>query len=835
MKGYIDKRMLDLILVINPKESKKTSFAIIESYLCNNIINKKGKYGGGVVEKVNIINLDRVNNFNQETLKELKEYIEEKSQNISMYQYAMSFLDLRILYEKIYKKIYKKNIFYYWNRKNEIFKVSNIELISEYHKNLRDEITAINDIEMIYRYKAFELYLYSKSNNFEEFEVLKIKPKARLIFTSENLQECTLRFEYDVVEINDNFKSKIITYNNKIIPRDYSNENKYINSLKDINYKRGNANFYYYNGREDIEKIKSSIKKIGFEILFLQADNSKKIIKPTVNIIEQGYDWFGLEVYCKIDDKIYNLVDRIDLSSNRNYITIDNKVIEIPKSLSNQYDKLEISEDKQLILPKKNFWSFLQIAKESDYDLEEFIDYNKVKIELSDLITEKIKYYQIKGVKWLKWLFLNKIGGCLSDDMGLGKTFQVIAMISDIQLKERINKILIVVPKSLITNWCREFESFSNEKNICVYHGNNRRGLLKGDYKIYITTYNTAANDIDDLSEIDFDLTIFDEIQYIKNFNTKTYKKLLDLNTTVRIGLSGTPLENNKEEIWNILNILNPGMLGSKVKFKKRYSNTENNEELHYLLNPFLLRRTKLEVLNELPEKRERILYCDFEEEQKSVYESIREALKTEINNPRTYNSAMILKGLLLLRETCCHPRLLPENINVSKSIESCKFEVLKFKVNSLYNSGEKILIFSQFTKMLKIIEEWLKSEDINYFYLDGQTKDRQRVIDDFQNSDKSVFLMSLKAGGVGLNLTSAQNVIIYDPWWNPFAEEQAADRVFRIGQKNNVTIYKMIVTDSIEEKILSLQTDKKEVFESIFSGISEEKNIDLKEIIKLI
>ncbi|EGT5619761.1 DEAD/DEAH box helicase [Clostridium perfringens] len=310
---------------------------------------------------------------------------------------------------------------------------------------------------------------------------------------------------------------------------------------------------------------------------------------------------------------------------------------------------------------------------------------------------------------------------------------------------------------------------------------------------------------------------------------------MLDLNTKVRIGLSGTPMENNKDEIWNILNILNPGMLGSKRKFKKRYSNTENNEELHYLLNPFFLRRTKLEVLNDLPKKRERILYCDFEEEQKAVYESVRQALKNEISNSRTYNSAMILKGLLLLRETCCHPSLLPDSVNVSKSIESCKFEVLKLKVSDLYSSGEKILIFSQFTKMLKIIEEWLKSEEINYFYLDGQTKDRQSVIDDFQNSDKSVFLMSLKAGGVGLNLTSAQNVIIYDPWWNPFAEEQAADRVFRIGQKNKVTIYKMIVTDSIEEKILSLQTDKKETFESVFSGISKDKNIDLKEIIKLI
>lgn len=831
MKGYIDKLMLDLILVINPKESKKTSFVIIEAYLCNNRINKNGKYGGGVVEKVNIINLDRVNNFNQEKLKELKKYIEEKSQNISMYQYAMSFLDLRTLY----KKIDKNNIFYYWNRKNEIFKISNIELIKEYNKNLKDEITTINDVEMIYKHKSFELYLYSKVKKFEEFEVLKTKPKARLIFTSKNLHECDLRFEYDGIEINDTFKSKIIKHNHKMIPRDYSSENKYINSLKNINYKKGDTNFYYYNGKEDIEKIKNIIKKNGFEILFLETDKSRNVIKSKVNIIEKGYDWFELQVYCKIDNKIYNLIDKIDLLSNKNYITIGNKVVEIPKNLINQYDKLEVLEDKHLILSKKNFWSFLQIAKESDYNLEEFINYNKVKIQLSDLINEKIKPYQIQGVKWLKWLFLNKIGGCLSDDMGLGKTFQVIAMLSDIQVKEIVNKILIVVPKSLITNWCREFERFGDEKNICIYHGNNRRQLLNKEYKIYITTYNTAANDINYLREKNFDLTIFDEIQYIKNFNTQSYKKLLNLNTTVRIGLSGTPMENNKEEVWNVLNILNPGMLGSKTKFKKYYSNTKNIKELHYLLNPFLLRRTKLEVLNDLPEKREIILYCDFEEEQRVVYESIRQALKNEISNSRTYNNAIILKGLLFLRETCCHPRLLPNNINVSKSIESCKFEVLKLKVSDLYNSGEKILIFSQFTKMLKIIEEWLKSKEINYFYLDGQTKNRQKVIDDFQNSDNGVFLMSLKAGGVGLNLTSAQNVIIYDPWWNPFAEEQAADRVFRIGQKSNVTIYKMIVTDSIEEKILSLQTDKKEIFKSIFSGISENKNIDLKEFIKLI
>ena len=384
-----------------------------------------------------------------------------------------------------------------------------------------------------------------------------------------------------------------------------------------------------------------------------------------------------------------------------------------------------------------------------------------------------------------------------------------------------------------MTNWIREFHKFSGEESIVIYHGSDRSKIMELNSRIIITTYTTAMNDIEALSSINFDVVVFDEIQYLKNDKSKTYKALSELNSITRIGLSGTPIENRIEELWNILNFLNPGMMIRKKTFIKKYR-SGSYDELKTLLNPFILRRTKEEVLEELPDKNEEVVYCSFYSKQQSLYDAIRVALKNSMRSYSINNNANILKSLMLLREVCCHPLLVDPSINVENISESCKFEALKTGVTEIIESNNKVIIYSQFVKMLRIIEGWCKEENIKYFYIDGDTKNRQRIVDSFELSDQGVFLISLKAAGVGLNLTSAHYAIIYDPWWNPFVEQQAADRIYRIGQKNDVVIYKMIVADSIEDKILSLQESKQKMFSDVLNGISNEK-IDLRELVDML
>ncbi len=822
--------MLDLIFVINSRESRKLKILVLEIYSCRNISNKNGKYSGGIIQKININNLDKCNNISEREMKKLKNFLSKYAYNITLYQFLLDWSNIK----ELFNIINEKEMFYYWDYKNNFIKILNIELISKYDKHIKDEISNLSNIDMLFRKSLFTLYFFNINNNINQV-LIKIAPEAKVFFYSPNLNKCILKFNYNGIEINSDSKQKIIKSTDKIIARDYITESEYTDLLKHLNFRREKNNEYGYFGARNKTDLLNDLVDKNFKVLFFHHNNETNNAQPQIKITDSGYDWFDIDINYKFNNEIYNLANKIDLSTSKKYVTINNNIIKLPESICNQLDKLSLSTEGKLYLPKKYFWSFLQIASESNQDITNFINYDSILVEVNEIIKRIIKPYQITGVKWLKWLFINGLGGCLADDMGLGKTLEVISMLSDKEIKGKINNILIIVPKSILSNWAREFSKFCDEYNICIYHGEKRDGLLSNKSNIYITTYNTATNDISDLLNIFFDIVIFDEIQYIKNFNTKTYKTLRLLNSKVRIGLSGTPMENDIEELWNVLDMLNPGMLSSKIKFKKRYANGKNGDELHKLLTPFLLRRTKAEVLKELPKKIEETLYCDFGVEQRILYDSIREALKNEMSKSSVFNNAIVLKGLLLLRETCCHPQLLPESVNINNTIESCKFETLKYKVRELYNNGHKVLVFSQFTKMLKIIQEWLVEEKFSQFYLDGKTKNRQDIIDDFERAKCGIFLISLKAGGVGLNLACAQDVIIYDPWWNPFVERQAEDRAFRLGQEKNVTVYKMIVANSIEEKILDMQNNKKEIFEFVISGISNDKNIDLMEIVNLL
>lgn len=808
--------MNDLIFVLNEKESKKNGLLIIESYLCNNKVNAKNKYTGGLVRKVNIYDELNISNFSDDEYQVLYNLFKKKTYNISLYQYIISVEDFCILLNRFLKK----KIFYFTTYKQDINLIGLYKVDSTFLPQKKDVLCCISGYDLWYSYNSNELIVLENESN--ENVLSEISPEPKILI---NGKEYQLMFDYDGIEMAWGTPGFVFKYENKCIVRQYDLEYKYEKKAEKVGLKRKKGNSFF---SECDDEIEDRLSELGFKIE--RCNSNKK--KVRVEVIDTKNDWFDLKLYYDYDNETIELGHLIDLYSNKNTVLVNGERIDIPKSIVDNATKI-VNENNELKIPKKNIWTLLQIANENHINLGDYISYNNINVEFDKKVTDMILDYQILGTKWLKWLYLNQLGGCLADDMGIGKTFQTIAFLSDKDLINSINKVLIIVPYVLLTNWVREFKKFTNEESLSIYHGENRNEILKSNCRIIITTYATAASDIDILCGFLYDVVIYDEIQFIKNSSAKTYKALRKLESKCRIGLSGTPLENKIDELWGVLSILNPEMLIEKKKFIEKYKNN-NITELHTLMAPLVLRRTKEEVLKELPEKNEEIIYCDFTEQQRRLYDAIKVAIKESMRNSNIVNNGAMLKGLLLLRQACCHTKLLDESVNVGKIDESSKFTVLKMKVEEIVSSGYKVVIFSQFTSMLHLIESWLQQENHKYFYLDGQTRKRQNVIDSFEKSEEGVFLISLKAGGVGLNLTSANYAILYEPWWNPFAEHQAEDRLFRIGQKQNVTIYKMIINDSIEEKILELQTSKIEMFSNVMEGMNS-KDFDMKEFIELL
>ena len=318
-----------------------------------------------------------------------------------------------------------------------------------------------------------------------------------------------------------------------------------------------------------------------------------------------------------------------------------------------------------------------------------------------------------------------------------------------------------------------------------------------GQTQVVLTTYGTVINDFEAINQIDFTNLIVDEAQTIKNNKTKAYRILNRISARTRIVLTGTPLENGARELCSLMKFVNPGIFPSFEKISRQYEGEERLVlAVRRMSSPFLLRRMKAEVLSDLPVRQEQTIYCQMENRQEELYKNILKSVQYEIErNAGCYeiksNAVAVLEGLLYLQEVCCHPALLPKEINNSHCLESAKLDLLKELLEKLYAAEHKVVIFSRFTRMLKLIEKWLSRENYIYFYLDGKSKKRQKIVDEFDQSRRGVFLISLRTGGTGLNLISSDTAIIYDPWWNPAVEQQAGDRIYRIGQKKDVTIYK--------------------------------------------
>ena len=440
--------------------------------------------------------------------------------------------------------------------------------------------------------------------------------------------------------------------------------------------------------------------------------------------------------------------------------------------------------------------------------------------ELPQSFVGTLRPYQHSGYNWLRFLNEYQFGGCLADDMGLGKTVQALALLAHEMEENPGFTSLLVMPTSLIYNWELEAKKFAPELKILVYSGTQR---LKDPWKfrgydIVLTSYGIVRLDIDILKDFYFNYVILDESQAIKNPTSNIAMAVNRLKSKRRLILTGTPVENSTMDLWSQMNFVNPGLLGNQTLFKKQYllpiekqNDRDKASRLNAMIKPFILRRLKSQVAKDLPEKLTNVKYSDMTAEQEKVYEEVKTYYREKIigeldGGGRGSQQFTLLRGLTQLRQIANHPKL----VRPDYTDDSGKLEDITYMLQETISENHKVLVFSQFVRHLTIVRAYLDENNIPYAYLDGSTKDRQAQVEKFQNDENiKVFLISLKAGGVGLNLTKAEYVFLLDPWWNPAVEAQAIDRAHRIGQENKVIIYKFITRGSVEEKIMALQDRK--------------------------
>ena len=518
-------------------------------------------------------------------------------------------------------------------------------------------------------------------------------------------------------------------------------------------------------------------------------------------------------------------VDKMMSGMDINYKQLENGEIKIPVNRTLYLNQLlKTVTDTQIVRNGE----YKKIVNELDKENGD------ADIQIPAVVENTLRYYQKTGYKWLKTLDNYKFGGILADDMGLGKTVQMLSIVAGYVEQESQRRTSIVIcPSSLTLNWQNEAQKFTNGLQTLVIRGNaeERRELIQkiDNYDIIITSYDLLKRDIDVYKErkYQFRFAITDEAQYLKNSNTQNAKAVKEIMADTKYALTGTPIENSLAELWSIFDFIMPGYLFSYKKFKTEYETPivrENDaramKKLKMLIEPFVLRRTKKQVLTELPEKTITVLNNQMKDEQEKIYLTYLAQAKQEVAETIQMNGIershiQVLAALTRLRQICCHPSLFIKDYkDGSSKLDQC-MEI----INDAVESGHKILLFSGYTSMFDLIEKEFEKNNIKYFKLTGATKvdERIKMVDEFnENKDIKVFLISLKAGGTGLNLTGADMVIHYDPWWNASAENQATDRAYRIGQKNNVQVYKLITKNSIEEKIYELQQKKSQLIDNM-------------------
>ncbi|NBB22333.1 ATP-dependent helicase [Runella sp. CRIBMP] len=605
-----------------------------------------------------------------------------------------------------------------------------------------------------------------------------------------------------------------------------------------------------------------TLKEAGIQIR-QSAENGKQYFLGYSSIdisFEEGRDWF--DIYAKVCFgefeipfiKLKNLI----LARKKEFTLPNGEIAIIPEAWLTAYSELfafaEYDPDSQQFLLRKHHLALVQEFAEDSLakvimsrKLEQLRDFKEIdENPLPEGFVGTLRPYQKAGYDWINFLNSYRLGGCLADDMGLGKTVTTLAMLQYQKEKGANRPSLLVMPTSLLYNWQLEARRFTPQLRVLVYTGTYRDKNPRqfDDYDLILTSYGIVRIDIDMLKNYPFHYIILDESQAIKNPSSHITKAVMQLDARNRLILTGTPLENTTMDLWTQMTFVNPGLLGSQSYFRshfqmpiEKHNDEKRSQKLYSLIKPFLLRRHKSQVALDLPPKVESVHYCDMVEEQEQRYEETKSYYRNYIleqieEEGIAKSQIMVLQGLTKLRQLANHPRMIDEEYEG----ESGKLEEIQAKLEELLAGDHKVLIFSQFIRHLTILRRYLDPRGIRYAYLDGSTSDRQAQVELFQENDEiKIFLISLRAGGLGLNLTAADYVFILDPWWNPAIEAQAIDRAHRIGQQRTVFTYKFITKNSVEEKILDLQRSKQKLFnelitteESFVKSLTKEDIIDL-------
>ncbi len=736
--------------------------------------------------------------------------------------------------------------------------------------------------------KLKEVMTVNMSEEMEKLTFEKRPPKCivELGVDYDQSLKASLEFEYDGVRVpyQKQYKSPYVTIKDPDkdllywIKRDMEFEQSAYKMLLACRFAPVQSNNLALDKEFAIDFYNYYISKAGSGWQFIEKDdlsfyklNQKGLkIIADIDFLEEGTDKFYISLKGLADEAEVDFEKIIDLtyegskyynvpSGGQVSIPSDN-IMSLLKSF-NTYDVYKNDEDRYIVktyragvvsemekmgitlkMSRKfsNFWK--EISTFSNMDTTALPKASKA----------ELREYQLKGYSWLWFLYKYGLNGVLADDMGLGKTVQTLTLLQKAKEKDGKEVSLVICPTSVVFNWENEIDKFAPNLKYMTLTGVDRKKKFEEieKYDVVITSYALIRRDIADLKKQKFRYVILDESQNIKNVQSQTSKACNQLNSAHRLALSGTPIENKLEELWSIFNFLMPGFLFDANEFNHRFVNpimenedTEVQKRLKSQIYPFILRRMKRDVAKDLPDKIESVAYCNLTPDQEDLYlqvlDSTKEELFKSIETVGLEKSRMsIFSALLRLRQICCHPRLYDKEGKLGIN-ESGKFEQLQGMLEEIISEKHRILLFSQFVGMLDIIKKWLEEKGIKHEYLSGKTKDRQEVVERFNNDPTiPIFLVSLKAGGTGLNLTGADYVIHYDPWWNPAVEDQATDRAYRIGQTKKVFVYRLITKNTVEEKIQALKSKKRSLVDSV---ISIDRNIvksltyqDIKDIFSI-
>ncbi len=669
--------------------------------------------------------------------------------------------------------------------------------------------------------------------------------------------EVSFIYEGTRVTISDKSAGIVDKIQRRVIRRDLATEADAVAQLRTLGFSERRSTYYSPNSKTSYELTAKKLPLVVPQLVALGwlVEAEGKLLRSAGEFkinVTSDVDWFDLSVQCDFDGQSAGLPELLAaVRKGVNYVELgDGSRGMLPEDWLKKFAPLAdlgtTEEETLRFKPTQAIVLDALLAAQENVTVDAGFGKLRQKIRSFDGIAAKeapryfsgtLREYQREGLGWLHFLREFGFGGCLADDMGLGKTIQVLALLEARRNRrcvegETKKPSLAVVPKSLVFNWREEAARFTPKLRVLTYTGIERAAVRDQfhEYDLIVTTYGTLRRDITLLTKIPFDYAILDEAQAIKNSDAQAAKACRLLNADHRLAMTGTPVENHLGELWSLFEFLNPGMLGRSGRLHELISasgkqgSTEGNaiRVLGQALRPFMLRRTKEKVLTELPAKTEQTLFCELEGKQRKLYDELRDHYRASLTQ-KILQVGMkrckihVLEALLRLRQAACHPGLI-DKAKVKEG--SAKLETLLEQLGEVLAEGHKVLVFSQFTSLLAIVRAELDKAKIVYEYLDGKTNNRQALVERFQtDKDCPVFLISLKAGGQGLNLTAADYVYILDPWWNPAVEAQAVDRVHRIGQSQPVFAYRLIARGTIEEKILELQSKKKQLADAIVSA----------------